>query len=68
MIPQVDDFGLPTARIIMPTAPEMSILSLRMHATGARRMPPLASRVVDVAGVEVIDAWIRGLNACSASP
>ena len=50
--------------MLAPGAPARSILSLRMHALDANRMPPLASRVKDTQGVGVVDAWISSLTAC----
>ena len=51
-------------KLIVPGSPEMSILSRRMHATDAKRMPPVAVSIVDEAGSKVIDDWIRSLTAC----
>lgn len=62
--PTLGDLGVANARIVAPGSPSASILSLRPHALGATRMPPLASGVVDVAGVGVLDTWIGGLVAC----
>jgi uncharacterized repeat protein (TIGR03806 family) len=61
--PKEGDRGVAGAKILAPSAPEKSVLSLRMHRTGAGRMPPVASRVVDGAGTKTIDDWIR-TSAC----
>ncbi len=50
--------------LVAPGAPETSILSLRLHATDSKRMPPVAVSITDTSGVGVIDAWIRSLTAC----
>ncbi len=54
--------GMP--RIVEPGDPSRSVLVARMRATDERRMPKLATRVVDEAGVAVVEAWIRGMAAC----
>lgn len=52
------------ARLLVPGRPEKSLISLRMHVLDSRRMPQIASSVVDAEGVAVVDAWIRGLGRC----
>jgi uncharacterized repeat protein (TIGR03806 family) len=51
-------------RLIVPGQPETSVLSLRMQATDAKRMPPVAVTIADPIGTLVIDDWIRSLTAC----
>jgi hypothetical protein len=51
-------------QLIVPGAPQNSILSLRMHATDSKRMPPVAVSVTDALGTMVIDNWISSLTAC----
>lgn len=62
--PQLGDLGAVDARVIAPGAPNRSVLSLRPHALGANRMPPIASTVVDTEGLKVLDGWITGLKSC----
>ena len=62
--PQAGDLGVAGAKIVAPGDPAKSALALRMHATDGNRMPPLASRVVDQAGVLAVETWIRELTAC----
>ncbi|RPJ58456.1 MAG: hypothetical protein EHM24_28700 [Acidobacteria bacterium] len=62
--PDHGDLGIAGARLLSPGQPERSILSARMHALGAGRMPPLASHQVDTASVQVVDAWIASLTTC----
>jgi uncharacterized repeat protein (TIGR03806 family) len=62
--PDDGTLGVTGAKIVLPGAPSKSILSLRPHALDATRMPPLASHLVDTAGVAVIDAWITSLTSC----
>jgi uncharacterized repeat protein (TIGR03806 family) len=52
------------ARIIAPGSPANSVVSARMHALNAFRMPPLASSVEDTMGTALIDQWISSLTAC----
>ena len=63
--PLLDDLGIPNAKLVAPGSPETSILSRRMHATDATRMPPLGRHLVDEKGAAVIDEWIRQLSGCS---
>jgi uncharacterized repeat protein (TIGR03806 family) len=51
-------------KLIVPGAPENSIMSLRLHATDAKRMPPVAVSITDALGTQVIDDWIKSLTAC----
>jgi hypothetical protein len=62
--PQNGALGIDGAKLLAPGAPERSLVSVRMRALDARRMPPLASHVVDDEGAGVIDAWIRSIAAC----
>ena len=61
--PQGGDLGVAGAKIVVPGDPSKSTLALRMRALDQNRMPPLASHVVDEAGVAAIEAWIRALPA-----
>jgi uncharacterized repeat protein (TIGR03806 family) len=51
-------------KLIVPGAPERSVLSRRLHATDAKRMPPVAVSVLDPLGAKVIDDWISSLTGC----
>jgi mono/diheme cytochrome c family protein len=62
--PQAGDLGLANARLIAPGAPERSVLLERMSRRDAQAMPPLASNLVDAAGVGVIRDWIASLSSC----
>jgi uncharacterized repeat protein (TIGR03806 family) len=62
--PQAGTFDLPNARIVAPGDPARSVLLSRMRTLDERRMPKLASRVVDEAGVAAVEAWIKSLAAC----
>jgi uncharacterized repeat protein (TIGR03806 family) len=56
----IDDLGVAGGALLTPGDPQRSLMSLRMHATNVKRMPPLGTRIVDEAGSRLIDDWIRG--------
>jgi uncharacterized repeat protein (TIGR03806 family) len=62
--PQEGLFGLPDAKVVFPGDPSKSILSLRVHATDAKRMPPLAVRTPDPQGTKLLDDWITATKTC----
>jgi uncharacterized repeat protein (TIGR03806 family) len=63
--PTAGDLGLgASARIIAPRNPDASVLLARMNRRDANQMPPLASNVVDTAGVTLIRDWITSLTTC----
>jgi uncharacterized repeat protein (TIGR03806 family) len=63
--PQSGDLGLgAAARIIAPGNAGNSVLAARMNTRGANAMPPLASNIVDTAGVTLIQQWINSLTTC----
>ncbi len=62
--PQAGDLGVADAKVITPGDPSRSALALRMRALEQNRMPPLASRIVDEAGIAAVEAWISELTAC----
>ena len=64
VMPDNGSLGVMGARLIKPGVPAQSLVSLRIHALDAARMPPLGSLQVDVQGAAVIDEWIRSLSAC----
>ena len=51
-------------KLLVPGNPATSILSLRAHASDAKRMPPVAVSVLDPLGAKVIDDWITSVAAC----
>jgi hypothetical protein len=55
------DTKLPTR--IVPGSPEQSALYFRMMSRGTKdQMPPLATEIVDSAGLAVIQQWIGGIG------
>ena len=55
----IGTFGMRDAKLIVPGDPYRSVLMYRMSKLGYARMPYIGSRVVDSAGVALIDEWIR---------
>jgi len=66
VIPQAGDLGLPNARIIAPGVAASSVLVERVNRrdTVSIGMPPLASTVVDDAGVVLLTNWVDSLTGC----
>jgi uncharacterized repeat protein (TIGR03806 family) len=63
--PQSGDLGLgASARLIAPGSATTSLMTNRMNRRDAFAMPPLASNVVDAAGVALMTEWINGLAGC----
>lgn len=63
-MPSNGTFGIANARIVAPASPARSILSYRVHALTAARMPPLGTSVVDTQGTALLDQWITSLTTC----
>lgn len=60
--PAHGNFKIDGAKILVPGAPEKSILLHRMNMTGLGRMPHIGSRVVDEPAVNLVREWIKGLK------
>jgi uncharacterized repeat protein (TIGR03806 family) len=65
--PATGDLGVAGLKVLKPGDPAKSAISVRTHALDAKRMPPLASSVVDKDGVAVIDEFITSLTTCPAT-
>jgi hypothetical protein len=63
--PQAGELGLTNARIIAPGAAARSVLVARMNRRDSQAMPPLASTVVDAAGVDLLTRWVDSLARCN---
>jgi len=64
--PSRGDLGIANARIIAPGDDTRSVLLARMNLRNdANMMPPIASNLVDTAGVQLIGSWIDSLTAAS---
>ena len=63
--PTAGDLGIGAgARIIAPGSAASSVLVARMNRRDANAMPPLASGIVDTAGVALVQQWINSLTTC----
>jgi uncharacterized repeat protein (TIGR03806 family) len=58
------DLGIQGSKLLVPSEPQRSLISLRARTRGPSRMPPLATSVVDTEGMAVVDAWIGSLSTC----
>lgn len=63
-VPQAGDLGIIDPRIIAPGSAERSVLIARVNSRGSEGMPPLASTVVDTAGVQLLTEWVNELTTC----
>lgn len=63
--PEKGDLGLVAPMLLAPGSPEQSVLIARMVTLDSNdRMPNMGSNVIDVDAVELIGAWIDGLEGC----
>ena len=62
--PSEGNLGVTGSKLIVPGDPTKSIVSLRVHALDANRMPPLATAIVDPVGSKLLDDWITSLTTC----
>ena len=63
--PQLGDLELgATARTIAPGSAANSVLVARMSRRDSNGMPPLASSMVDSAGVTLVQQWVNSLTTC----
>ena len=56
------DLGIEGAKVVVPGDPDRSILLQRMTHKGPFKMPPVSVHNVESPAIEVIEAWIRGLE------
>lgn len=59
--PLHDKFGIENPLLVAPKAPDRSVLLRRLATRGRGQMPPLASSIVDEAGVKLVRKWIESL-------
>ncbi len=62
--PQNGTLGITGAMLIAPGSPSTSIVSRRIHALNAARMPPVGSSLEDAQGTALVDQWISSLSSC----
>jgi uncharacterized repeat protein (TIGR03806 family) len=63
--PQAGDLGIANARIIAPGDAARSVLVARTNRRDVLGMPPLASALVDTAGVALLTSWVTSLGSCN---
>jgi len=63
-LPQQSDLGIAEARLVKPGDPARSLLLARIQRRDLHGMPPLGSKLVDTAGAQLIEDWIRSLSSC----
>jgi uncharacterized repeat protein (TIGR03806 family) len=49
---------------VLTGKPEKSLLLRLMRSTAERRMPPIGRTVIDAAGSQLVEEWIRTLTSC----
>jgi uncharacterized repeat protein (TIGR03806 family) len=64
VVPTIGALGIANARVIAPGDDTRSVLLARMSVRDTNAMPPIASNIVDAAGVQLIAAWIDSLTTC----
>ncbi|HEU0224135.1 MAG TPA: hypothetical protein VFR29_01750, partial [Steroidobacteraceae bacterium] len=65
VVPARGDLGIADARIIAPGDDARSVLHARMNRRNdPNMMPPIASNLIDTAGVALIGSWIDSLANC----
>ena len=63
--PMHETFGLPDAKLVVPGAPERSLLVYRPTLRGPGQMPPTGTMKADGAGVALLSAWIAKMKSGS---
>ncbi len=64
--PTRGSLGLPNAKIVAPGQPDSSVLLARMNTRDPQlQMPPIASHLVDSAGVALLRQWISSISTCN---
>ena len=64
--PQTGNLGIMGAKILAPGDPMHSLLVQRPSRLDSNRMPPLATSIVDNAGVGVLSDWVTSIQSCPA--
>jgi len=64
-VPQAGDVGLVNPRIILPGDAANSVLVVRTALRDTNGMPPIASSLVDDAGVALLTDWVNSLAGCN---
>ena len=64
VVPNHGNLDIAGAQLVFPGEPTKSILLQRIKRLDDKRMPPIATSVVDQAGVDLIQEWISSLSSC----
>ncbi len=62
--PEQGDLGVAGAAMLKPGSHASSVLWLRMSQRMANFMPPIASKIPDTVGADLLANWIDGIAAC----
>ena len=62
--PDFGDLGVASSTLLKPGAHASSVLWLRMSQRTMSFMPPLASKIPDTVGADLLSKWIDGITAC----
>src|SRR5262249_6754671 len=65
--PSQGAFGIPAAHVITPGDPLRSVLYYRLSSLGPAHMPRIGSRVISVAGLNLVYEWIRHMPPVAAT-
>ena len=60
--PAQGHLGIDQARLVVPGAPERSLLLFRAETLGPGRMPNIGSNMVDETGTRLLREWIQSLK------
>lgn len=66
--PVLNNLGIAGAKVITPAEPERSLAYIRSACDCSFRMPPIATDLVDAAGVDLIRRWIESLDPSVIPP
>ena len=64
VMPEHGNLGVNGATALQPGNHASSVMWLRMCQRMTNFMPPIASKVPDMVGADLLAAWIDGMNAC----
>ncbi len=63
--PSKNNYGLEDVKLLSPADPDNSMILVRMKSTvPSVRMPQIGTQVADMAGVALIEEWVRQIEAC----
>jgi uncharacterized repeat protein (TIGR03806 family) len=62
--PEEGDLGIAGAVVLKPGSHASSVLWARMSQRMNKFMPPIASKIPDTVGADLLASWIDGLTAC----